>query len=246
MVVIPACLKRESGILLKKTISPTEHFGDDKDSCNHLIVKFILIILLFLFACKPANAASLSADLGKESAGFGIGRDFNFGYGLIGLSSKFTTDAPWSYVQTYETLKYKCQEFKDYVPPQDSDPETHKEPEKACESKGTFFDGDEWELFGKIGIRLPVISVVYLNTGLGIAAQKSSKLYLFSEEYCTYREQNSDCGYKVEYGETWGEVDKDYFMTFLGGISVEMNRRLLINLDYHSRKGLIAGLMWRY
>ncbi|HZX48245.1 MAG TPA: hypothetical protein VFF47_03390, partial [Nitrospirota bacterium] len=87
-------------------------------------VKFILIILLVLFASESAGAASLSIDMGKESAGLGIGRDFNFGYGLIGLSSKFTTDAPWSYVQTYETLTYKCQEFKDYVPPQDSDPKT--------------------------------------------------------------------------------------------------------------------------
>jgi len=203
------------------------------------IVKSIIIVLLVLIAFEPAGAASLSIDIGKESTSFGIGTDFYFGYGLIGLSTKFTTDAPWSYVQTDETLIELCNQFSSYEPSSD------KEPDRGCKHKGRFFDGDEWEIFGKIGYRLPLISRVYLNTGLGVSKQKSAELYLFSEEYCTYK-NGGICDMKVEYSETWGEVDKDYFMTFLGGISVEMNRRLLFNLDYHSRKGLIGGLMWRY
>ena len=237
-VVIPACLKRESGILLKKTISPTEHFGDDIDSCNHLIVKFIMIVLLVLFASESACAASLSIDMGRQSAGFGIGTDFNFGYGLIGLSAKFTTDAPWSYVQTEETLIGPCEDFN-------TKSGSENELRKKCTQEGKFHDGDEWEVFGKVGFRLPLVSSIYLNSGLGLSAQKTAQLYVFSEEYCTYR-ADGECIQKVEYGETWGQVDKDYFMTFLGGISVEMNRRLIINFDYHSRKGLIAGLLWRY
>ena len=202
------------------------------------ILRFILIVLIVLVAFKPANAASLSADLGKESAGFGIGADFYFGYALIGLSATFTTDTPWSYVQTKETLIEPCEYFNSK-----SDPEN--ELRKKCTQEGKFHDGDEWEVFGKVGFRLPFVSSIYLNSGLGLSAQKTAQLYVFSEEYCTYR-ADGVCIKEVEYGETWGQVDKDYFMTFLGGISVEMNRRLLINLDYHSRKGLIAGLMWRY
>jgi len=204
------------------------------------IVKSIIIVLLVLIAFEPAGAASLSIDIGKESTSFGIGTDFYFGYGLIGLSTKFTTDAPCSYVQTDETLIELCNQFSSYEPSSD------KEPDRGCKHKGRFFDGDEWEIFGKIGYRLPLISRVYLNTGLGVSKQKSAELYLFSEEYCTYRNTGGVCDKKTEYGETWGEVDKDYYMTLLGGISVEMSRRILFNLDYHSRKGLIGGLIWRY
>ena len=213
-IVIPACLKRES------------------------ILRFILIVLIVLVAFKPADAASLLADMGKGSAGFGIGSDFYFGYALIGLSAKFTTDAPWSYVQTEETLTGPCEYFNTK-----SDPEN--ELRKKCTQEGKFHDGDEWEVFGKVGFKLPLVSSIYLNSGLGLSAQKTAQLYVFSEEYCTYR-QDGACIQKVEYGETWGQVDKDYFMTFLGGISVEMNRRILLSLDYHSRKGLIGGLIWRY
>ena len=213
-IVIPACLKRIS------------------------ILRFILIVLLVLITFKTADAASLSADMGKGSAGFGIGSDFYFGYALIGLSAKFTTDAPWSYVQTEETLIGPCEDFN-------TKSGSENELRKKCTQEGKFHDGDEWEVFGKVGFRLPLVSSIYLNSGLGLSAQKTAQLYVFSEEYCTYR-ADGECIQKVEYGETWGQVDKDYFMTFLGGISVEMNRRLLINFDYHSRKGLIAGLLWRY
>ncbi len=202
------------------------------------MLKSVIIILIMLIAYKPANAASILIDMGKESAGFGIGTDIQFGYALIGLSSRFITDAPWSYVQTRETLIEPCEYFNTK-----SDPEN--ELRKKCTSAGTFHDGDEWEVFGKIGVRLPLVSSLYFNSGLGLSAQKTAQLYVFSEEYCTYRTEG-ECIQKVEYGETWGQVDKDYFMTFLAGISVEMNRRLLLNFDYHSRKGVIAGLMWRY
>ena len=203
------------------------------------IVKSIIIVLLVLIAFEPAGAASLSIDIGKESTSFGIGTDFYFGYGLIGLSTKFTTDAPWSYVQTEERLIEPCEYFTSKSGPEN-------ELRKKCTPEGKFNDGDEWEIFGKIGYRLPLISRVYLNTGLGVSKQKSAELYLFSEEYCTYRNTSGVCDKKTEYGETWGEVDKDYYMTLLGGISVEMSHRILFNLDYHSRKGLIGGLMWRY
>lgn len=199
----------------------------------------ILIVLSVLLVVKPAGAASLSIDMGKESTSLGIGTDFYFGYGLIGLSSKFTTDAPWSYVQTEETLTGPCANFNSKSGPEN-------ELRKKCVPEGQFHDGDEWELFGKIGFRLPLVSALYVNTGVGLAAQKTARLYVFSEEYCTYRDTGGTCVQKAEYGETWGEVDKDYFMTFLGGISLEVNRRLLLNLDYHSRQGIIAGLMWRY
>lgn len=203
------------------------------------IVTSIAMILIVLIAITPCVAASLSIDMGKQSASLGIGTDFYFGYGLIGFSSKFTTDAPWSYVQTHETLTGQCEYFNSKAGPEN-------ELRKKCVPEGLFRDGDEWELFGKAGFRLPVVSALYLNTGLGLAAQKSARLFVFSEEYCTYRDSGGACVQKVEYGESWGEVDKDYFMTFLGGISLEMNRRLLVNLDYHSRKGLVGGLMWRY
>ncbi len=202
------------------------------------IVKSIIIVLLVLIAFEPAGAASLSIDIGKESTSFGIGTDFYFGYGLIGVSTKFTTDTPWSYVQTEETLIEPCEYFTSKSGPEN-------ELRKKCTTKGRFNDGDEWEVFGKLGFRLPLVSAVYLNTGLGLSAQKSAQLYVFSEEYCTYRADGA-CIQKAEYGETWGEVDKDYYMTLLGGISVEMSRRILFNLDYHSRKGLTGGLMWRY
>ncbi|MCC6543478.1 MAG: hypothetical protein IT392_03120 [Nitrospirae bacterium] len=202
------------------------------------ILRFILIVLILFVSFKPACSASLSAELGKDNAGFGIGSDFYFGYALIGLSATFITDAPWSYVQTEKTLTESCDYFNTK-----SDPEN--ELRKKCTPKGKFHDGDEWEVFGKVGIRLPFVSSIYLNSGLGLSTQKTAQLYVFSEEYCTYRADGT-CLQKAEYGETWGQVDKDYFMTFLGGISVEMNRRLLINFDYHSRRGLIAGLMWRY
>jgi hypothetical protein len=99
------------------------------------IVKSIIIVLLVLIAFEPAGAASLSIDIGKESTSFGIGTDFYFGYGLIGLSTKFTTDAPWSYVQTDETLIELCNQFSSYEPSSD------KEPDRGCKHKGRFFDG---------------------------------------------------------------------------------------------------------
>jgi len=37
-VVIPALFKRESGVLLEETISPIEHFGDDREFCKRLTV----------------------------------------------------------------------------------------------------------------------------------------------------------------------------------------------------------------
>lgn len=203
------------------------------------IVKSIIIVLLVLIAFEPAGAASLSIDIGSNSTSVGIGTDFHFGYGLIGFSSSFITNAPWSYVQTGESLIEPCDNFNTKSGPEN-------ELRKKCSTKGKYYDGDELEVFGKIGYKLPLISTVYLNTGIGVSKQKSAELYLFSEEYCTYRNPIGKCDKVIEYSETWGKVDEDYYMTILGGISVEMSRRILINLDYHSRKGLIGGLIWRY
>src|SRR3972149_10595811 len=201
-------------------------------STIHIINVIILSIFLIL-PSNPVQAANLSIEIGRDSTSVAAGRDFSFGYGMVGIAATFMTDAPWSYVATTATLDNPCQIFQADVT-------------KDCQPRGRFQDGDEWELFGKVGYRLPLISRVYLNTGLGVSKQKSAELYLFSEEYCTYRNTGGGCDKKTEYGETWGEVDKDYYMTLLGGISVEMSRRILFNLDYHSRKGLIGGLIWRY
>ncbi len=203
------------------------------------IIRAFTIVLFVLIVTSSAVAASLLIDMGRQSASLGIGTDFYFGYGLIGLSSKFTTDAPWSYVQTEETLTGQCDYFNSKSGPEN-------ELRKKCVPEGRFNDGDEWELFAKFGFRLPLVTSLYINTGFGLAEQKTARLYVFSEEYCTYRDTGGICVQKAEYGESWGEVDKDYIMTFLGGLSLEMNRRLLVNFDYHSRKGIIAGLMWRY
>src|SRR3990172_10823563 len=202
---------------------------------NSIINVIILSIFLILFS-TPVQAANLSIEIGSNSTSVAAGRDFSFGYGMVGIAATFMTDAPWSYVATTETLDNPCQTFKDN--------ET-----EDCQRKGRFQDGDEWELFAKLGYRLPRISRIYLNTGMGLSKQRVADLYLF----CTGIDKSVD-GVDISDGgcpqsrlfETWGQVDEDYFLTFLGGMTLEMTRKLLFNVDYHTRKGFISGLMWRF
>ena len=195
---------------------------------NRIIHAIILSIFLILFS-TPVQAANLSIEIGSNSTSVAAGRDFSFGYGMVGVAATFMTDAPWSYVATTETLDNPCLTFQ-------------ADATKDCQPKGRFHDGDEWEVFGKLGYRLPLISRVYLNTGMGLSKQRVADLYLF----CTGID-NPDGGCpQSRLFETWGQVDEDYFLTFLGGMTLEMTRQLLLNVDYHTRKGFISGLMWRF
>ena len=195
---------------------------------NIIITAIILSIFLILFS-TPVQAANLSIEIGSNSTSVAAGRDFSFGYGMVGIAATFMTDAPWSYVATTETLDNPCQTFQ-------------TDTTKDCQPKGRFQDGDEWEIFGKLGYRLPLISRVYLNTGMGLSKQRVADLYLF----CTGIEDPSGGCPQSRLFETWGHVDEDYFLTFLGGMTLEMTRQLLLNIDYHTRKGFISGLMWRF
>ncbi|MDD5435030.1 MAG: hypothetical protein PH343_06335, partial [Nitrospira sp.] len=93
----------------------------------------VSVSLCFIFLCAGTNiyAANLSFDIGKDSSGISAGRDFRFGYALLGMSTKFVTDAPWSYVPTRQSLDSACQDFKSVNP-------------KNCDPRGRFNDGDEW------------------------------------------------------------------------------------------------------
>ena len=197
-------------------------------STIHIINVIILSIFLIL-PSNPVQAANLSIEIGRDSTSVATGRDFSFGYGMVGIAATFVTDAPWSYVATTEPLNDPCLTFQ-------------SDPTKNCQPKGRFHDGDEWEVFGKLGYRLPLISRVYLNTGMGLSKQKVADLYLF----CTGIEDPSGGCPKSRLFETWGQVDEDYFLTFLGGLTIEMTRQILLNVDYHTRKGFISGLMWRF
>lgn len=148
---------------------------------------------------------------------------------MVGISAMFTTDAPWSYVETEEGLEQSCVDFQ-------------TDPEKDCEPKGRFHDDDEWELFGKLGYRLPLLSMIYVNTGMGVSKQKIADLYIFCVDI---EEPGGGCS-KARLFETWGDIKERYYLNFLGGLTVEMTRRFLFNIDYHTRKGLVGGLMWRF
>ena len=207
---------------------------------------FIIAIIfsLFLF-CNTASAANLSIEIGKDSSSVAAGRDFRFGYGLVGISSRFTTDAPWSYVPTTESLNNLCRDF--IGSPIDPAGNT-----KNCEQRGFFRDGDEWEVFGKLGFRLPIISRVYINTGMGVSKQKITELFIFCDKIgLTPAEISSgvintkSCS-KAEEFISWGQVKEHYYLNFLGGLTVEMTRQLFLNIDYHARNGLMSGLMWRF
>lgn len=195
-------------------------------------IKAIVLTFFLVINCNLTNAATLSVDLGRDSASVAAGRDFDFGYGMLGISTIFITDAPWSYVSTEGGLNNPCLDFQATTG-------------KYCEPKGRFHDGDELEVFGKVGYRLPFFSMIYLNTGVGISKQRITDLYIF----CVGVEEGSsgtqDCSSSRLF-ETWGKVDEDYHLTFLGGLSLEMTHHLLLNIDYHTRKGITGGLMWRF
>lgn len=198
-------------------------------SAINSIINAIILSIFLILSSTPVQAANLSIEIGSNSTSIAAGRDFSFGYGMVGISATFMTDAPWSYVATTESLDNPCQEFINNVA-------------KDCQPKGRFQDGDEWEVFGKLGYRLPLISRVFLNTGMGLSKQKVADLYLF----CTGIDSATGGCPQSRLFETWGQVDEDYFLTFLGGMTLEMTRQLLLNVDYHTRKGFISGLMWRF
>lgn len=198
----------------------------------------VSLCLMFLFAGTKTHAANLSFDIGRNSSGISAGRDFKFGYAMLGLSSKFTTDSPWSYVPTGQGLQSTCEDFnekfKEYF-------ENNKdEGVVPCKPEGRFHDGEEWEVYGKLGYRIPVISKLYLNAGLGISKQRVSDLYVFREDI------KLQSGETREYMETWGHVKDHYYLNFLGGVGISVTRRMLFNVDYHTRKGLIGGIMYRF
>lgn len=197
----------------------------------HCSVVSLFSLFLFLH-WSSAFAANLSINIGKDSTSVAAGRDFNFGYALIGVSATFTTDAPWSYVATEEGLDGACSDFQAGTT-------------RDCEPKGRFQDGDEWEVFGKLGYRLPLIPIFYISGGLGVSRQKIANLYLFCDEINLIGDETKSCSKAGEF-LTWGRTEEHYYTNFLAGVTVEMTRRLLLNLDYHTRKGLLGGLMWRF
>lgn len=192
-------------------------------------ILIILSIILLLTNSPSIYAANLSIDIGRDSTSVAAGRDFGFGYAMLGISATYTTDAPWSYVATDDSLSKACTDFQ-------------SDSTKDCEPKGRFHDGDEWEVFGKAGYRLPFISLIYVNTGIGISKQRIARLYIF----CVGIEGAGGGCSKARLFETWGEVDENHFLTFLGGFTVEMTHRLLLNINYHTRKGLLSGFIWRF
>jgi len=192
--------------------------------------------LIFLFSLlltsDPVHAAILSIQLGKESAQVAAGRDFSSGYALLGISATFTTDAPWSYVATGEALDGLCSDYQAGT-------------NQDCERKGRFHDGDEWEVFGKFGYRFPLLPVLYLGGGFGISRQKIADLYLFCEEIDLSPGETKSCG-KARQFLTWGRTKEHYYANFITGVTIEMTQRFLLNVDYHTRRGLLGGLMWRF
>ena len=195
-------------------------------------IKIFIFVLLLIPPDNTIHAATLSVDLGRDSTSVAAGRDFDFGYGMLGISTIFITDSPWSYVATEGGLNKPCLDFQ-------------AASGKYCEPKDRFHDGDEFEVFGKVGYRLPLFSMIYLNAGVGISKQRIADLYIF----CVGVEEGSsgtqDCSSSRLF-ETWGEVDENYYLTLLGGLTVEMTHHLLVNIDYHTRRGLTGGLMWRF
>ena len=223
-----------------------------------VLIKAIILSFFIFLINNQVNAANLSIELGKNSTGVAVGRDFGFGYGLVGLSAKFITDGPWSYVPTEESLKNSCNDFHvaEPVDPDESDQDESKAA-RDCNENGVFDDGDEWEVFGKLGFRIPVFSRFFVNTGLGISKKRTSELFTFcddiklackwegGEKVCETKPEN-DCYEKAGEFVTWGHVEENYYLNFIGGISVEITRRMLLNIDYHTRQGLLSGIMWRF
>lgn len=211
-----------------------------------LLCVSVSLCLLLLLAGTNTRAANLSFDIGRNSSGISAGRDFKFGYAMLGFSTTFTTDYPWSYVPTKETLNVQCDQYNMPANQDDPiDPDPANKLLRSCSNKGKYYDGDEWEVYGKVGYKLPVISFIYFNAGMGISKQKESDLYLFSEEYCTVRVGDT-CANKPQYSETWGHVEDHYYLNLLGGVGISMTRRMLFNVDYHTRKGLLGGIMYRF
>lgn len=212
-----------------------------------IILSSIILSLFILLINKPVNAANLSIELGKNSTGVAFGRDFGFGFGMVGLSAKFITDGPWTYIPTEDALKNTCDEFKNS--PTLIDENNKVGVAKDCKEEGLFNDGDEWEVFGKLGFRIPLIPKVYFNSGIGVSRKKTTELFMFCdaiklacpEDVC----EPKSCS-KAEEFVTWGHVKENYFMNFIGGITFEMTHRMLLNIDYHTRQGLLSGLMWRF
>lgn len=194
-----------------------------------LFLTVIILSILLLIPNIETYAANLSMNMGKDSTSVAVGRDFNFGYAMLGISATFTTDEPWSYVSTSESLNKSCMDFQ-------------SDPTKDCEPKGRFHDGDEWEVFGKLGYRLPLISIIYINTGIGISRQRIAELYIF----CVGIDEPGGGCSKARLFETWGKVSEHYYLNFLGGFTFKMTHHLLFTVDYHTRKGILGGFMWRF
>lgn len=213
---------------------------------KHLNTEFLIASLslcfIFIFSGTKSHAANLSFDMGRDSSGISAGRDFKFGYAMLGLSTTFTTDYPWSYVPTRQKLEGTCESFNEkYQEYFDNNKVGYKEQGiHPCDPKGRKQDGDEWEVFGKLGYRMPFISRLYLNAGLGVSKQRISDLYVFREDVTLKN------GETREYMETWGHVEDRYYLNLLGGVGISMTRRMLFNVDYHTRKGLTGGIMYRF
>ncbi len=190
-----------------------------------LFIPFTILILLF-HQPSYANGAFLSFTMAKDSAGIAAGGNIKGGFALVGISSTFTTDAPWSYVETTKNLTGPCETFK-------------ADSSKDCEPKGTFHDGDEWEIFTKIGIQMPFWQRLYIDAGLGLSHQKLAKLFIF----CVGITSGGNCDSAKSF-ETWGQIKELFFITYLGGISLRVSPRVLLHLDYHSRQGFQGGFMW--
>jgi len=194
-----------------------------------MIFLFLPLTIFILFTYQPhiANGAILSFTLGKDSAGIAAGGYITKGgFALVGISSTFTTDSPWSYVKTTKDLSDPCKTFKN-------------DPSKDCQPKGTFHDGDEWEIFTKAGIQTPFWQRLYLDIGLGLSHQRLAKLFIF----CVGVTSGGDCGSAKSF-ETWGEIKELFFITYSGGISIRMSPHIFLHFDYHSRQGFQGGFMW--
>ena len=178
--------------------------------------------------------------MGPGTLGMAIGGDLKSGYAMAGFSAIFITDAPWSYVPTSESLSEPCAQFRG---------DTTKPPEwnlaTACVPKGTFQDGEEWELYGKFGYRIPGTRIFFLDMGVGVSHRKTADLYIFCTGPSSVDLGKDQCN-KSEDFITWGEVTERYYPTGLVGLGISVRKDFLFNLDYHSRRGPILGMTWRF
>jgi hypothetical protein len=209
------------------------------------------VFLLFLIFSLPASASRVSIEMGDGTMGVSAGGDFRFGYVLGGFSARFIDDFPWSYIPTRQSLTEPCENYKsaDYYPVDPNDSSKGELAVDCDDTKGGFHDGEEWEIFGKLGWRVPRIPGLFLDLGAGISYQRTADLYIFCNGITVApglpESDWRSCNRSSDF-TTWGRIHDRYSPTVLWGIGIEPRKDFLLNIDYHSRRGPLLGMTWRF